>query len=79
MEKENFRYKIIKSMVKNTPNDNELGEKVRNFFKEEELLDEEIGLEKYLKLIEGKETTKKSRFQEKLEEIKLKLKKRKDD
>ena len=69
MEKENFRYKIIKSMVKNTPNDNELGEKVRNFFKEEELLDEETGLEKYLKLIEGEKTNKKSRFREKLNEI----------
>lgn len=62
MEKEKFRYEIIKSMVKTTPNDYELGQKVRNFFREEELLDEEIGLKKYLKLIEGKETTKKSRF-----------------
>ena len=49
-------------MVKTTHNDYELGQKVRNFFREEELLDEEIGLKKYLKLIEGKETTKKSRF-----------------
>jgi hypothetical protein len=62
MEKEKFRYEIIKSMVKTTHNDYELGQKVRNFFREEELLDEEIGLKKYLKLIEGKETTKKSRF-----------------
>ena len=62
MEKEKFRYEIIKSMVKTTHNDYELGQIVRNFFREEELLDEEIGLKKYLKLIEGKETTKKSRF-----------------
>lgn len=35
MEKENLRYEIIKSMVKNTPNDSELGQKLRNFFIDE--------------------------------------------
>jgi hypothetical protein len=53
MEKENFRYEIIKSMVKNTPNDSELGQKVRNFLKEEENLDGDIDLKKYIKMVEG--------------------------
>lgn len=35
MEKENLRYEIIKSMVKNTPNDSELGQKIRKFFRDE--------------------------------------------
>jgi hypothetical protein len=52
MEKENFRYEIIKSMVKNTPNDSELGQKVRNFLKEEEL-DGDIDLKRYIKMVEG--------------------------
>ena len=47
MEKEKFRYEIIKSMVKTTHNDYELGQKVRNFFREEEQLDGEIDLKKY--------------------------------
>lgn len=53
MEKENFRYEIIKSMVKNTPNDSELGQKVRNFLKEEEQLDGDVKLKKYIKMVEG--------------------------
>jgi hypothetical protein len=62
MGKEKLIYEIIKSMVKNTPNDSELGQKLRIFFIEEELLDEEIGLEKYLKLIEGEKTKKNKVF-----------------
>ncbi len=53
MEKENFRYEIIKSMVKNTPNDSELGQKLRIFLKEEEQLDGDVDLEKYIKMVEG--------------------------
>jgi hypothetical protein len=53
MEKENFRYEIIKSMAKNTPNDSELGQKVRNFIKEEEQLDGDVKLKKYIKMVEG--------------------------
>ena len=53
MEKENLRYEIIKSMVKNTPNDSELGQKIRKFFIEEEQLDGDIDLEKYIKMVEG--------------------------
>jgi hypothetical protein len=69
MGNKNYRYEIVESMVKNTPNDSELGRKVRNFCKEEEQLDKDIDLEKY----------NKSRFKEKLKEMRLKFKKRKDD
>lgn len=86
MEKENFRYKIIKNMVKNTPNDNELGQKVRNFFREEKLIDDEIGLKKYLKLIEDEIVMSNYNdgwltewYKKKLKEIKDRIKKRKDD
>jgi hypothetical protein len=86
MEKEKLRYEIIKSMVKTTHNDYELGQKVRNFFREEEQLDGEIDLKKYIKLIEGELVMSNYNdgwltewYKKKLKEIKDRIKKRKDD
>ena len=53
MEKENFKYEIIKNIVNSTPNDSELGQKMRKFFIEEEQLDGDVDLEKYIKMVEG--------------------------
>lgn len=86
MGAEKIKYEIIKDMVKTTHNDYDLGRKVRNFFREEIVNDDENNLKKYIKLIETEIVMSNYNdgwltewYKRKLREIKNKIKKRKDD
>lgn len=82
MEKDKIDIQLITDIVTNTPNDYELGQKIRKFFREKEKENSKKKLENYLNLIERELIMSGYNdgwitkwYEKKLKEIKTKIKK----
>lgn len=82
MKNDNVNIELIKNIVNETPNDFELGQKIRKFFREKENENSKKKLENYLNLIEREIVMSGYNdgwltkwYEKKLNEIKSKIKK----